>query len=91
MSPDQPTHTPPASRMTGSSAVTSPPGLGRQLAPPSGPSDRSTGSLLATTTKSCCPAVALLYLCSEIRAPVSTVPCTETMTGAAAWPDSLMA
>ena len=49
-SPDQPIHTPPASRMTGSSALTSPPGLGRHSASPSGPSVRSTGSRLATTT-----------------------------------------
>jgi hypothetical protein len=54
-SPDQPTHTPSALRKTGSSAVTSPPGLGRQPASPSGPSTRSTGSRLATTTNSCCP------------------------------------
>src|SRR5580658_4889151 len=41
--------------MTGSSAVTRPPGLVRQLTAPSGSSTRSTGSRLATTTKSCCP------------------------------------
>ena len=50
-SPDQPIHTPLALRMTGSSALTSPPGLGRHSASPSGPSVRSTGSRLATTTK----------------------------------------
>src|ERR1700722_14780358 len=49
-SPDQPIHTPPDSRITGSSALTSPPGLGRHSASPSGPSVRSTGSRLATTT-----------------------------------------
>src|SRR5579872_4361056 len=49
-SPDQPIHTPRASRMTGSSALTSPPGLGCQSVSPSGPSVRSTGSRLATTT-----------------------------------------
>jgi hypothetical protein len=38
--------------MTGSRAVTSPPGLGRHTVSPSGPSTRSTGSRLATTTKS---------------------------------------
>ncbi len=37
--------------MTGSRAVTSPPGLGRQLASPSEFSIRSTGSLLATITR----------------------------------------
>jgi hypothetical protein len=56
-SPDQPIHTPPDSRMTGSSALTSPPGLGRHSASPSGPSVRSTGSRLATTTNWCRPAI----------------------------------
>src|SRR5260370_1945200 len=56
-SPDQPIHTPPDSRMTGSSALTSPPGLGRSSASPSGPSVRSTGSRLATTTNRCPPVV----------------------------------
>src|SRR5580658_895009 len=54
-SPDQPIHTPRDSRMTGSSALTSPPGLGRHSASPSGPSLRSTGSRLATTTNRCPP------------------------------------
>jgi len=57
VSPDQPIHTPPASRMTGSSALTRPPGLGRQSASPSGPSVRSTGNRLATTTNRWRPAV----------------------------------
>src|ERR1700722_5118804 len=52
-SPDQPIHTPPDSRITGSSALTSPPGLGRHSTSPSGPSVRSTGSRLATTTNPC--------------------------------------
>ena len=50
-SPDQPIHAPPASRITGSSAVTRPPGLRCHSVRPSGPSTRSTGSRLATTTK----------------------------------------
>src|ERR1700724_1016712 len=57
-SPDQPIHTPPDSRITGSSALTSPPGLGRHSASPSGPSVRSTGSRLATTTNRCRPVTA---------------------------------
>src|SRR5580704_16836330 len=58
-SPDQPIHTPPDSRMTGSSALTSPPGLGRHSVSPSGLSVRSTGSRLATTTNRCRPAIPL--------------------------------
>src|SRR6202035_2698678 len=57
-SPDQPIHTPPDSRITGSSALTSPPGLGFHSASPSGPSVRSTGSRLATTTNRCRPVTA---------------------------------
>src|SRR5580700_12031439 len=49
--PGQPTQAPFAARMTGSSAVTRPPGLRRHsLSPSSGSSTRSTGSLLAATT-----------------------------------------
>src|SRR5260370_10506206 len=58
-SPDQPIHTPPDSRMTGSGALTSPPGPGRHCASPSGLSVRSIGSRLDTTTNRCCPAVPL--------------------------------
>jgi hypothetical protein len=38
--------------MTGAIALTSPPGLRRQAASPDGPTIRSTGSRLATTTNS---------------------------------------
>ena len=48
--PGHPIHTPFAARMTGSSAVTSPPGLRRHSLVPSGSSTRSTGSRLAATT-----------------------------------------
>src|SRR5665647_1069272 len=50
--PDQPTHTPPAPCMTGPSAVTRPPGDRVQLISPSEDGEKSTGSRLATTTRS---------------------------------------
>src|SRR3954447_18348604 len=50
--PVQPIHAPRCCRSTGSIAATSPPGLGSQVTLPSGSSRRSTGSRLATTTKS---------------------------------------
>ena len=49
--PGQPIQAPPAARITGSRAVTRPPGLARHSGWPSGPSVRSTGSRLAATTK----------------------------------------
>ena len=50
--PDQPIQAPSFDRMTGSSAVTRPPGEGFQRAVPSCPISRSTGSRFETTTKS---------------------------------------
>ena len=52
MSPGQPIQAPLFARMTGSSAETSPPGERRQVASPSSSTTRSTGSRLATTTRS---------------------------------------
>ncbi len=49
--PGQPIQAPPAALITGSSAVTRPPGLARHSGVRSGPSVRSTGSRLAATTK----------------------------------------
>jgi hypothetical protein len=49
--PGQPTQAPRWVRITGSKAVTSPPGEVRHSTEPSGFSTRSTGSRLATTTK----------------------------------------
>src|SRR5579863_6432205 len=76
-SPVQPIHTPPDSRMTGSRALTSPPGLGRHSAAPSGPSVRSTGSRLDTTTNLCLGDIA-----STLCAPsvvLATVYCLVTV------------
>src|SRR5690606_23104571 len=56
-----PTHAPPRPFITESIAVTRPPGLVRQVLTPSSVT-RSTGSRLATTTKSCRPG-------ETIRAP----------------------
>src|SRR5688572_13387121 len=53
--PAQPIHAPWLFRITGSSAVTSPPGLRRQVTVPSLASTRSTGSRLATTTNELLP------------------------------------
>src|SRR5580704_4979549 len=77
-SPDQPIHTPPDSRMTGSSALTSPPGLGRHSASPSGPSVRSTGSRLATTTNPCRPATPSWSARAASATPGSTPTPTPT-------------
>ena len=52
--PGQPIHAPSLARITGSSAVTSPPGERRHDAEPSGRITRSTGSRLATITRSAC-------------------------------------
>ncbi len=52
MPPGQPIQTPSLARITGSIAVTSPPGEGRQVDDPSGCSTRSTGSRFATITRS---------------------------------------
>ena len=49
--PGQPTQAPRCVRITGSKAVTSPPGEVRHSTDPSGFSNRSTGNRLATTTK----------------------------------------
>src|SRR3954454_5339675 len=50
--PGQPIQAPRCRRSTGSIAATRPPGLGSHVTLPSGSSRRSTGSRLATTTKS---------------------------------------
>src|ERR1700722_1784346 len=71
-SPDQPIHTPPDSRMTGSSALTSPPGLGRHSASPPGPSLLSTGSRLATTTNRCPDGSSAVVLIGDIPSTLRT-------------------
>ena len=53
--------------MDGVFALTSPPGLGRHSASPSGPSVRSTGSRLATTTNRCRPVTAAGILSGVMR------------------------
>ncbi len=50
--PGQPIHTPWLARITGSMAVTRPPGEVRQPLDPSGSTTLSTGSRLATITRS---------------------------------------
>ena len=55
--PGQPIQAPSLARITGSRAVTRPPGERRQPALPSGLVTRSTGSLLATITRSARPGV----------------------------------
>ena len=57
--PGQPTQVPWLRCMTGSSAVTSPPGLARQCSEPSGSVTRSRGSRLATTTNGASPECAI--------------------------------
>ena len=52
MPPDQPIQAPSLARITGSIAVTSPPGERRQSTEPSSLTTRSTGSRLATMTRS---------------------------------------
>ena len=52
MPPGQPIQTPSLARITGSMAVTSPPGDARHSGSPSAPVTRSTGSRLATITRS---------------------------------------
>ena len=52
--PDQPIQAPSFSRITGSMAVTRPPGERRQSTDPSGLTTRSTGSRFATMTRSAC-------------------------------------
>ncbi len=53
--PGQPTHAPSLARITGLSAVTSPPGECRQDVVPSAATTRSTGRRLGTTTRSYAP------------------------------------
>src|SRR5213592_4749456 len=68
VSPGQPIQAPLLARITGSSAETSPPGERRQLTSPSSSTTRSTGSRLATTTRS-----AVLRL-RELRLTFATLP-----------------
>ena len=78
--PARPTQAPRLRRSSGSNAVTNPPGLRFQVVLPSGSRSRSTGSRLATTTKSesperfffgCfrAPASARSHLCLVFRRP----------------------
>src|ERR1700712_4254358 len=69
--PAQPTHAPPLARITGSSAVTRPPGDERQLSEPSSATTLSTGRRFETTTREYSPIVfgaedseEIVHLCS---------------------------
>src|SRR6185312_15696496 len=67
VAPCHPTHAPSAEAMTGARAVTSPPGERRHSALPSSAVTRSTGSRLATTTKSKSPVTAFFSAVTGAR------------------------